>query len=453
MSWADILSWIEAGLFFAFFIAAWSTPLREGLPRAALRGALVTAPLALGWPLLLWWLPGFRTWLSGAMGLLLLGFLAAFFLPWKRPEGIGIVGDQARVDERDVVFSRMALAPGSREYTDYYSRRPELESVDERLRAMPELGEPGGRYFDPHLTPVSTACFAVLKAAGVLTEEAAPRGRKLEPPDLTRLVKGVARYLGAGLVGVAELEPAYIYSHRGRRPEHYGQPVELTHRYAVMIGVEMDWRMVMRAPAAHTLLESARQYVEAAKVALILAHYLRLLGFSAQAHIDANYRVLVVPLAWKAGLGELGRFNYLITPQFGPRVRWSAVTTDAPLEPDAPTAFGIQDLCRRCTKCAVNCPVQAISAGEKTVIRGVERWAFSPEKCFSQWKAFGTDCGLCMRVCPLSHPPIGLHRLFRWAIPRSPVARQLLVWWDDLIYGRRVRPPGRSPAPPRPWWS
>ncbi len=435
-----------------FFVLAEWTPVYERQWKAALRVALVSLPFLLGWPLALVSLPHLLPWLSGGMAVALFAFCLALFFPWRDPQGIRIVGEGERVDERDVIFSRMGLQPGTPQYAEYYSRRPELEEVDARLRSMPELGTPGGRFFDPLATPLATACFDVLREAGKLTEEISSLGPKQETPDLAHLVKGMARYLGAKLVGIAELDLVFVYSHRGRRPEHYGEPVQLPHRYAIVIGVEMDSRMVNRAPAAPTLMESAREYVEAAKVALILARYLRLLGFSAQAHIDANYRVMVVPLAWKAGLGELGRFNYLITPQLGPRVRWSAVTTDAPLTPDEPVAFGVQDLCRVCLKCAENCPVQAISAGEKTVIRGVERWDFSPERCFAQWKSFGTDCGLCMRVCPLSRPLVGLYRLLRWAMARSPFARRLLVWWDNLIYGRRVPPPASRPSLPPPWW-
>lgn len=452
MGWAEVLGWMEVGTFAALFISAWWTPLYEGHRKAALRGALATFPLASGWPLLLTFLPGVKPWLSLGMALGIALSLFLLLFPWKKPETIRIVGEQGRVDERDVIFSRMALSPGSRAYRDYYARRPELKDRDDRLRSLPALGEPGGRYYDPLATPFTNACFALLKEGGRLAEEIGPDGDATEAADLTRLIKGMARYLGAELVGIAELEPAYVYSHRGRYPDRHGQRVRLPHRYAVVIGVEMDIRMVARAPAAPALMESARQYVEAAKVALVLARYLRLLGFSAQAHIDANYRVSVVPLAWKAGLGELGRLNYLITPRFGPRVRWSAVTTDAPLEPDGPISFGVQDLCRECRKCAANCPARAISGGEKVVIRGVERWAFEPERCFAQWKIFGTDCGLCMRVCPLSHPPVGLYRFLRWGLPRSPLARRLLVWWDDLIYGRCVRPPADGGPLPSPWW-
>jgi epoxyqueuosine reductase QueG len=43
-----------------------------------------------------------------------------------------------------------------------------------------------------------------------------------------------------------------------------------------------------------------------------------------------------------------------------------------PLEADRPVDFGLQDFCRACKKCAVECPAQAISHDdEKTVYNGM----------------------------------------------------------------------------------
>jgi len=68
---------------------------------------------------------------------------------------------------------------------------------------------------------------------------------KLEVPDLAHLVKGMARHLGAKLVGIVELDPAFVYSHRGRRPgtlRRAGAPSPpLRHRFR-----GMDSRMVNR---------------------------------------------------------------------------------------------------------------------------------------------------------------------------------------------------------------
>ena len=53
-----------------------------------------------------------------------------------------------------------------------------------------------------------------------------------------------------------------------------------------------------------------------------------------------HYTAILPPLAVDAGLGEVGRLGYLMTKEFGPRIRLSAVTTNLTLVPDKPVDNG-----------------------------------------------------------------------------------------------------------------
>jgi len=76
-----------------------------------------------------------------------------------------------------------------------------------------------------------------------------------------------------------------------------------------------------------------------------------------------------------AGLGEVGRLGYLLTKEFGPRIRLGAVTTDLELIPDKPVDIGVKDFCKICKKCAVCCPSRSIPVEEDPeVINGTLRW-------------------------------------------------------------------------------
>ena len=66
-------------------------------------------------------------------------------------------------------------------------------------------------------------------------------------------------------------------------------------------------------------------------------------------HTLMSEEVLQIPIAVKAGLGELGRNNSLITQKFGPRLRLSTVTTDLPLAVDPPVRIGVQEYCDSAT--------------------------------------------------------------------------------------------------------
>ena len=65
--------------------------------------------------------------------------------------------------------------------------------------------------------------------------------------------------------------------------------------------------------------------------------------------------------AFAAGLGEFGYSKMFLTPEFGPRVRFVAILTDAPLEAD-PIFNG--KICDRCLKCVGACSGKAISPKE-----------------------------------------------------------------------------------------
>jgi reductive dehalogenase len=207
-----------------------------------------------------------------------------------------------------------------------------------------------------------------------------------------------------------------------------------------MFTLEMRYDYVAQAPHLSITDESATQYVNAAAISISLASFIRSLGYSARAHIaGSNYQIMMPPVAFDAGLGELGRMGYLISPTLGPRVRLGGVTTDMPLIPDRPIAFGVQEFCQKCLKCAENCPSGAITSGKKIDVRGVEKWQLDIERCLRYWRIIGTDCGLCMKVCPYSHPPAFIHNLVRAGIKKSPLARYISIYADDLFYGRKTK--------------
>jgi ferredoxin len=58
-----------------------------------------------------------------------------------------------------------------------------------------------------------------------------------------------------------------------------------------------------------------------------------------------------------AGIGSFGKNSLIISPKYGPWLRFSYLLTDAPLEPDEPFE---EDLCGDCDLCVEACPVDAL---------------------------------------------------------------------------------------------
>jgi reductive dehalogenase len=297
----------------------------------------------------------------------------------------------------------------------------------------------------PLIFAATDASFGLTQALRDAVDGAvAPQRAEADPSLMSDFIKDLARYHGAHSVGIAELQPYHVYSHIGRGSGEYGAPITLDHRYAIAFTVEMDREMVGTGPAASALLESARQYVEAAKIGIQLGNLIRALGYPALAHIDGNYRVIAPLVARDAGLGEIGRMGLLMTPALGPRVRLGVVTTDLPLNADARgDDTSVLDFCRVCLKCAENCPVRAIPREDRREIDCALRWRINADVCYRYWCVVGTDCGRCMDVCPYSYPSSPQHNLVRWAVRRSGFARRVALWLDGVFYG--ANPPIKSP--------
>jgi reductive dehalogenase len=359
---------------------------------------------------------------------------------------------RTRVDERDIMFARAHLEQGSPNYEAYYAMRPENRAGDEKTRSLPGLLSLEASEAHPLVFASTKAAFALIdELQGAVDGPVAQSRADVEPASMSAYVKGVTRYLGARTVGITELRPYHLYTHIGRGTGEYGAPITLAHRYAIAFTVEMDHAMMGTAPAAPTILESARQYARAAQIAIQLGSFIRSGGYPARAHIDANYRVIAPLVARDAGLGALGRMGLLMTPRLGPRVRLGIVTTDLPLVPDRRNDDApVLDFCQVCTKCADTCPVRAIPFGDREEIDGVLRWRINHEACFRYWNATGTDCGRCMALCPYSYPDSPMHNLVRWTVSRSGFARRAVVWLDGVFYGPAPEPK-RAPdwVPPK----
>ncbi len=336
------------------------------------------------------------------------------------------------------MFARMARRQGTPPYDDYYSRRPELKKTDDRIRNLPGLCQPGGLHYQVEISQRAERYFEDIYDIKPEEQVLAEWSTRLEQSsDPTRTVKELLLALGAVAVGCAPLEKEFIYTHKGRLDEDYSHVIQLDHPSVIVFLVEMDFDAMHRAPKAETIRESARQYYHAAVISKSVEAILKARGHEAKSHHDAHYDIILPPLADRAGLGEVGRNNILIAENYGSRVRIGAVTTDMPLEYDKPVDLGAEHFCEVCKKCAENCPSQALSLEGKEEIRGTSKWPTDVERCYAYWRAIGTDCGICMAACPFSHKNNWFHNLVRWMVRVGPGTHRLLLFFDQIFYGRK----------------
>jgi len=443
-NWIEIVGWIILGVVSTLALITIMSFAIEKSWRACSRAIFIFFPVIAG--IIIFLITDFSFKGIVILTILVLSLLifSAIILRGRKSDSVRIIAKQDRIDERDALFHRFyRLKPGSPEFEAYYHAHPEKIKIDDAIRSLPQLGNPGSKTYHPLVAPFHIAIFEVLEqmtrdvewTPGPIESEK----MNISSKEITERIKGFARYLGANLVGATKLNPAYVYSHIGRAPGTWGEAIELNHTHAIAIAVEMRHDMIRHAPESPTITESAFSYFENARIAMILAKYINLLGYDARAHVDGNYRVMCIPVAADAGLGELGRLGLLITPKFGPRVRLSVVTTNLPLEVDKPISFGVQDFCSFCKKCAINCPSGSIELGEKKVYAGVEKWQSDQESCYRFWRKQGTDCAICVKVCPYAYPAAPMHDFVRWMVRRNHFSRRLAFWGDAFFYGKRPK--------------
>ncbi|MCK8061367.1 MULTISPECIES: 4Fe-4S dicluster domain-containing protein [unclassified Fusibacter] len=309
-----------------------------------------------------------------------------------------------RSDERDIMFARAKYEKDSMEFKEYYGRHPEKLEEDDAIRQMPQPYTEGTATFHPHIAPFADAGFMVLDQLKAMdTYDKATTKTELDPKDMTEQLRRMLRYLGASDVGFTSVSLDDLYSHKGRMGA-YGKEITETFQNGIVILYEMDKDCINRAPQLEEGIEVVKAYMQLATTTLWITNYIKLLGYDAKAHIDGNYMAFLPPIAEKAGLGEVGRITALVHPEFGPRVRLALVTTEMPLEPDKPVPFNLKEFCEVCNRCSKTCPGKAISPDPMTEIegKGIMGWSIKDEECYKVWRRVGTDCGVCLSVCPFS---------------------------------------------------
>ncbi len=265
-----------------------------------------------------------------------------------------------------------------------------------------------------------------------------------DPAKMSAEIKRIAQFFGADLCAVTTRDDRWLYASRVDTRDMSEAantlPEGITH--VIVLGHQMEEDLVATYPSALAGAATGREYSHEAAIVMQLAAYIRNLGYEAVASM--NDTGLVIPYALKAGLGEYARNQMVITPDFGPRLRFSKIFTSLPLASDAPKKLGVTEFCNICTKCADACPVKALPFGEpalsdqRSAIKGVRKWTSDAEKCFSFWAKMSSDCAICMRVCPFNRDFSKWHHKMWLRLALSPLRK--LALWLDKGRGGRVKP-------------
>lgn len=212
--------------------------------------------------------------------------------------------------------------------------------------------------------------------------------------QLITALSAQARLLGADLIGVTAT--ASVKDHAA------GLSDEMIERYprAVSIGLILPKSLMQTVTGDSELPNLYPHYLSTVAVptldrtALLLANMLekedcRALALPAEMPDCQHPGYLHHLLGSYSGIGWLGKHNRLVNPQFGSRLAVVTVLTDAELEETEPVANG----CDQCTICADRCPGKALSCLPFHPLH-------SPNDRRDMEKCQGTECSICLALCP-----------------------------------------------------
>jgi len=93
----------------------------------------------------------------------------------------------------------------------------------------------------------------------------------------------------------------------------------------------------------------------------------------------------------------------LVTKEYGPRIRFASILTDAPLDTGKP----LDNKCGECRECIDKCIVGAIKDNAFKEYPKDRESSLDMNKCISKLQEFSKDpdigvmiCGVCLKVCP-----------------------------------------------------
>ncbi|MDD4859496.1 MAG: 4Fe-4S binding protein [Dehalococcoidales bacterium] len=212
---------------------------------------------------------------------------------------------------------------------------------------------------------------------------------------------------GADLIGFAPAERWDEYNEvpPDFRPRAIWTPAQTV----IVMGIQMPLPVVETTPSVlhMELYKTVNRELDALGVDLM--RYLNRLGHPAFFFPRDGYSSLAalkekpfaafshVMAAKYAGLGTIGLSHCLLTREYGPRVRFVSVFTDAVMP--AGTVI-VEDLCTKCGLCAKTCPKQALKARKDTVIGDYDK-AACLEMSEELTKRGCYPCGTCTKVCPI----------------------------------------------------
>jgi epoxyqueuosine reductase len=290
------------------------------------------------------------------------------------------------------------------------------------------------------------------------------------PEEAARMLRVALRHFGAAHVGFTELNEQtrkLVYSHDPDGKELIftansvasetddARYIPMKAKWVVAYTIRMSTETLKRAPTPVGAQTTSLAYNRSENIQAQLQEFLRGLGYQGLGESSTNALTIAPAFAVLSGLGEMGRMNRLVTPEFGPMVRIFTLITDLPVATDKPIDAGIMEFCKSCKKCAEACVPGAISFEDEPTweVRGGwnnfghKTWYEDSVKCRTYWReGVQTNCGTCFAACPFAkEDKAWIHDWVKGGVATVPMLDGFFRTMDDTF--------GYGLKDPESWWS
>jgi epoxyqueuosine reductase len=236
--------------------------------------------------------------------------------------------------------------------------------------------------------------------------------------ELKRSLMNKCREMDIPIVGVADVERWLSPPFQPWMPgEFYPQSIYPETKSVIVIGLPITLPVLETSPSIyyHELYKTVNSLLD--QYTYCLSNFLSERGYPSLFVPRDGYSsiqtLLKNPIAFfshrhaalLAGLGTFGVNNMVLTPKFGPRVRFGSVFTSAQLPPDPLLET---KLCNQCMRCVNLCPMNALVEEEYP-------FGLTDKKTCASYSAELnkkgiSPCGVCIKVCPIGEDRRFYHR-------------------------------------------
>ena len=236
--------------------------------------------------------------------------------------------------------------------------------------------------------------------------------------DLSQQIKEFAFQVGFDLIGFASADEMNELAPEGRRPRDYLKEAKTV----IVMGLRWLDPIVDGIPETRGIYSRMMWAInwQLDHNSYKLAQFLTKRGhitLPMPMGVPYSMERLVGMLSHKhaavlAGLGEFGLNNLVLTPEYGPRQRFTSVLTGAKLDSSGRNDLSLcENTLQRCQRACVQvCPAGALDSALDMPARGVrlQGWTINKAACayfmdrgLPKVSEMQYRCGLCVKACPV----------------------------------------------------